>query len=92
MERGNTGRVALPYLRAWRQKRVMSREALKRASGVSRNTINALELGRTHANYATIGKLATGLGITPEQLIYVKPTLGPEGTTQEEAPQETVAA
>ena len=73
MAEETTGRVSLPYLRRWRRKRFKTLRTLEVDSGVSRNTIINLELGRRQANYDTLGKLARGLGITPEQLVNVDP-------------------
>ena len=79
-----TGRVALPYLAAWRAKLFKTQRALSAESGVSVNTINSLEHGYTRANYSTLGKLARGLGITPEQLVRTNPFPSEEETTEGE--------
>lgn len=84
MGKQTTGRVALPYLAAWRRKRFITQRGLADASGVSGNAINALEQGYRQANYATLGKLARALGITPEQLANSNPFASEQGTKQEE--------
>lgn len=66
-------RYKLPYLRAWRRKKFMSMRDLKEASGVSTNTLTLLENQRSEANPGTVGKLARGLGITPDELVYTNP-------------------
>jgi transcriptional regulator with XRE-family HTH domain len=65
--------IQLPNLRAWRMYKLMSTRALSAASGVSGNTINALENQNGRALFGTIGKLAQGLGITPQELVYEQP-------------------
>jgi DNA-binding Xre family transcriptional regulator len=65
--------VVLPNLRAWRLRKLLSMRDLSERSGVSTNTINALENQQGRARFATLGKLAKGLGITPEQLAYHAP-------------------
>lgn len=84
MQEYSTGRVALPYLAAWRAMRLKTQRALSAESGVSANTINDLEHQRTRANYSTVGKLARALGLTPEQLVRENPFPSEGETTEEE--------
>ena len=83
-ERGHKTRVPLPYLRAWRESKFVSRDELAARSGVSKSTIVRLEInGSQGAILSTVGKLATGLGITREQLVRHNPEVEAE---QEHAP------
>lgn len=84
-------RYKLPYLRAWRRKKFMSMRDLKVASGVSTNTITLLENERSEANPSTVGKLAKGLGITPDELVYTNP-LAERGHHEVEGEKKEVAA
>lgn len=84
MIKRSTGRVALPYLVTWRTKQFKTQRMLAANSGVSASAINALERGKQQANYATVGKLARGLGITPEQLVNVNPEADEQKNTQTE--------
>jgi transcriptional regulator with XRE-family HTH domain len=65
-------RVTLPYLREWRQHRLLSQAELGEASSLSLVTISHLENGG-QANFATVGKLAKALNITREQLVRERP-------------------
>jgi transcriptional regulator with XRE-family HTH domain len=69
--------VQLPQLRAWRLYKLMSMRALSEASGVSTNTINNVETQQGYARFETVGKLAKGLGISPETLVYQQPPAMP---------------
>jgi transcriptional regulator with XRE-family HTH domain len=71
---GTRVRVELPYLLAWRVWRGLSQGELHQRSGVSINTLSRLENGKGAANFATIGKLATALGISREDLMRKDPT------------------
>lgn len=71
-------RLAMKHLRAWRQWKGMSQDALKEKSGVAISTISKLETGERTANYKTAGTLARALGITMEQLLHVDPEKQPE--------------
>lgn len=65
-------RVHLPNLRAWREAKVVSQSELFEITGVAESTISKLEHGG-QANLRTVGKLAEGLGITRQQLVYQQP-------------------
>lgn len=78
MRTSPSGRVVLPYLRDWRNTRMLTIRALAKASGVATRTINELELERRQANFATVGRLAKALGLTPQQLAHVPPDQAPE--------------
>ena len=69
----HTTRVELPYLRAWRAYKLLTVRELAEASGVAYPTINLLENGKRAANLTTVGKLATGLGVTRQQLVREQP-------------------
>lgn len=58
-------------LRELRQRRVLTLHELEERSGVSYNTIWRLENGRGGAQPRTLRKLATALGVEPEELIKV---------------------
>ena len=58
-------------LRELRKRRVLTLHELEERSGVSYNTIWRLENGRTGAQPRTIRKLATALGVGPEELVRV---------------------
>jgi transcriptional regulator with XRE-family HTH domain len=75
--------VQLPQLRAWRLYKLMSMRALSEASGVSPNTINNVETQQGYARFETVGKLARGLGITPEALVYEQPPATPGSEEKE---------
>lgn len=59
--------VALPHLRAWRQARGLTMEALASASGVTHSALSSVEHGRK-ASGSLVVALAHALGITAEQL------------------------
>lgn len=63
----------VPYLRAWREERALQQDELGARAGLTATTISRLEHGAT-ARLGTIGKLATALGITREQLLRSQPT------------------
>jgi transcriptional regulator with XRE-family HTH domain len=54
--------------------RGMSANELARRSGVSGLTLTNLLQGRTEAMAFTLEKLATALGVTPEELLAEAPT------------------
>lgn len=60
-------------LRSARGRRELTQAALAAASGVSRATIAALELGTRKADVITIGRLADALGVDSESLIDSAP-------------------
>lgn len=59
----------MSHLRGFRQRAVMSQEQLARKSGVARDTISKLEMGRRKAYPTTIRKLAAGLEVDPRMLV-----------------------
>ena len=59
-------------LRELRQRRVLTLHELEERSGVAYNTIWRLENGKTGAQPRTIRKLATALGVDPEELVMVE--------------------
>lgn len=56
-------------LRELRESRVLSLSELEEASGVDRQTIWRIEVGRQGAQPRTIRKLAGALGVDPAELI-----------------------
>ena len=56
-------------LRRLRQQAVMSQQQLADESGVARDTISKLETGQRRAYPTTIRKLATSLGVEPQELV-----------------------
>ena len=68
------GTVVLLHWEQWRAYKLMTREALAEKSGVSVATILKIEHKSTMgARYSTIIKLATGLGISTDDLLYHLP-------------------
>jgi len=59
-------------LRELRRRRVLTLRELEEESGVSYNTIWRLENGHNDARPSTIRKLATALGVEPEELVAVE--------------------
>jgi len=66
-------RVSLPFLRAWRTWLGYSQAELARRAGMSKATIVYLEGAKARANFVTVGKLATALGLPREQLLHDAP-------------------
>jgi transcriptional regulator with XRE-family HTH domain len=62
------GRFGL-MLKAERQKRSLSQEALAELSGLSRNYISSIERGAVSPSLTTLEKLASALGVTLTKLI-----------------------
>jgi transcriptional regulator with XRE-family HTH domain len=65
-------RLALPHLRAWREKRVMTQTELAERSGVSLSTIVRVEHGQA-AIVSTVRRLAEALKVTRDQLVNEDP-------------------
>ncbi len=68
MAEGLRGR-RLPYLRAWRDKKLMAQHELAEKSGLARATIARAEKGHEGVNYANIRKIAAALGISTDELL-----------------------
>jgi DNA-binding XRE family transcriptional regulator len=64
--------LAVPYLRAWREARILTQDELAVKSGVSAATISAAERGRA-IQIPKIGRLAKALGIDRVTLVTVSP-------------------
>lgn len=64
--------IALPYLRAWREQRIMTQGELAERAGITSATISRIENG-AGAKLRTIARLADALGISREQLIRSQP-------------------
>lgn len=62
--------MELPHLRDLRLRAVMSQEELARRSGVARDTISKLETGKRRAYPSTVRKLAEGLEVEPQELLF----------------------
>ena len=56
-------------LRRLRRARALTQEELSRISGVSRDTISALEAGKREAQPRTIRRLADALRVEPQELM-----------------------
>ena len=68
-------------IRALRERRNLSQQALAEASGLSRNTLSLLERGQTSPTVSTLKRLATALGVNinaffnpldDESIVYTK--------------------
>jgi transcriptional regulator with XRE-family HTH domain len=68
--------LALPYLRAWRIRRLLTQADLIEKSGVGRATVVRAERGDEPVRFANIRKLAEALDVTPEQLLHQNPERG----------------
>ena len=62
-------RVDGQKLRRLRQRNLLTQEALSRASGVNRDSISRLEIGKSGAHAGTIKKLGHALGVDPRELV-----------------------
>jgi transcriptional regulator with XRE-family HTH domain len=67
-------------LRKWRLTHFMTQRDLAIASGVAESSIIRLEAGRSAANFATIRRLASPLGLEPKTLAWDEPPEVPENT------------
>jgi len=86
MKEPKPGTVPIPFLRLWREYKLMSRAALAMAAGITEPAIEKIEAGRTTAaRFSTAKKLATALGISPEDLLYHKPPTREGERKQEDA-------
>jgi transcriptional regulator with XRE-family HTH domain len=62
-------------LRAWRERKLLTRAELATRSGLAAITITKIESGEVAgAQFSTVRKLAEALNITPEELISTNPT------------------
>jgi transcriptional regulator with XRE-family HTH domain len=57
------------YLRAWRQRRMLTQRELADAAGVDQGTIVRVERGGFTPRFSTLRKLAAALKIEPEALL-----------------------
>jgi transcriptional regulator with XRE-family HTH domain len=64
--------VDVDKLKELRRRRVLTMEELAEKAGVGRNTVWRLEHGIMGAQPRTIRKLATALGVEPEDLVKVE--------------------
>ena len=64
--------IAIPHLRAWRLSVGLGQSELGNVAGVSPFTIRNIENGEL-AKFPTIGKLASALKLTRQQLLYTQP-------------------
>lgn len=65
--------LALPYLRAWRLKKVVSQGELLGRTGMARSSLARAEKGDQVVSFASIQLLASALGISPDELVYSDP-------------------
>ncbi len=61
--------MELPRLRECRERAFLTQADLAKKSGVAETTINRIENGRHGARISTARKLASALGVTPQELI-----------------------
>jgi transcriptional regulator with XRE-family HTH domain len=66
--------IPLPYLREVRQSRGLSQRELGELARVSSGTVYRVEAGLRGAYPGTVRKLATALGVAPEELVRGKST------------------
>ena len=64
--------TAVPYLRAWREYRLLSQGELAQRGRVHRDTIVAAEHGRP-IRLTTLGRLAKVLDVDRRDLVYQQP-------------------
>ena len=65
--------IYLPYLRQWKQKRIMSSMELCMDANIAPETLYYLERTKKKARMATIGYLADALHISRHELVYTNP-------------------
>ncbi len=73
-ERYRNRSIPLPYLRELRQGRGLSQGGLGKLAKVSPGTVYRLENGLRGAYPGTVRKLASALGVTPEDMVGRKST------------------
>jgi transcriptional regulator with XRE-family HTH domain len=66
--------IPLPYLKEVRQSRALSQKELGELARVSSGTVYRVESGLRGAYPGTVKKLATALGVAPEELVHGKST------------------
>ena len=66
--------IPLPYLKEVRQSRGLSQRELAELARVSSGTVYRVENGLRGAYPGTVRKLATALGVAPEELVHGKST------------------
>jgi transcriptional regulator with XRE-family HTH domain len=59
----------LPALKAIREKKMKTQRELADAAGISPTTVVRLEAMQVEAQFRTVRKLATALGVEPEELL-----------------------
>ena len=83
-------RLDLPFLVRWRKALFLSPGELAERCGLDEGTIRRIEKGKHRANMTTLGKLATGLGITRRHLVQTDVGVGPEAAALAENIQRQV--
>lgn len=66
---------ALPYLKAWRMKKLMAQTELATRAGLAKSTLARAERGDEVVSFVNIRKLAEALGISPEELLHTDPEI-----------------
>ena len=61
--------VKLPGLRVYRDRKALTQQELAEAAGLTRPNLARLEAGRQAAIPSTVRKLASALGVEPEDLM-----------------------
>ena len=56
-------------LREFRESRFLTQEELARSAGLTVITVSRIERGVADARFSTIRKLATALGVEPQELV-----------------------
>ena len=59
----------MPRLKMLRQRAFLTQRELAQRAGLSEVTVNRLEQGKQTARISTIRKLASALGVVPEELV-----------------------
>jgi transcriptional regulator with XRE-family HTH domain len=63
----------LPFLKAWRMRKLIAQTELASRTGLARATLARAERGDEIVNFANIRKLAEALGISADDLLYRDP-------------------
>ena len=56
-------------MRAWRKEKGLSLEVLRGLAGIARTHLTMFENGSKQANFETLWRLATALGLRPSELV-----------------------
>jgi transcriptional regulator with XRE-family HTH domain len=70
---GQNRGLPLPRLKAWRVRKLMTQVQLAHDAGVAIATLVRAERGDVTVSFATIRRIAAGLGISTDDLLYHDP-------------------